>query len=85
MSDKDKISVELIGRLLREVQAEQRTQRAENELFRKELGRLAGAMVTRDLLSEVMTMLVDRIGNFEALMESRFDRLDIKLANKSDE
>jgi len=58
----------------------QRTLRGENELIRKELGRMAGAMVSRDTLSEVLTVLVDRIANFEALIEARFDGLTAQIS-----
>ncbi len=68
------ISLEWIGATLRAIQAEQRTLRMENELIRKELGQLAGAMVTRDLLSEVLRIIVDRIGNFEAYVDTRLDQ-----------
>jgi hypothetical protein len=50
----------------------------ENELLRKELGRFSGGVATREELSEVPRVIVDRIANFEALMEVRFDRLDAK-------
>jgi hypothetical protein len=48
----------------------------ENALIRKDLMRLA----TRDASSEVLGVLADRIGNFEALMETRFDRLGTQVA-----
>ena len=69
------VSLEFIGATLRAIQAEQRTLRADNELLRSELGRLAGAMATRDTVLDVMRLVMDRIGNFEALMEARFDQL----------
>ena len=76
----DTLSLSLIGAQLHAIQAQQRTLRGENELIRKELGRMAGAMVSRDTLSEVLTVLVDRIANFEALIEARFDRLTAQIS-----
>lgn len=76
----DTISLNLIGERLHAIQAEQRTLRGDNELLRKELGRVAGAIVTRDTLNEVLTVLVNRIANFEALIESRFDALAAQLS-----
>lgn len=74
------INLEFIGATLRAIQAEQRTLRMENELIRNEVGRLAGAMVTRDLVSEVLRVIVERIGNFEALVETRFDELSRRMS-----
>ncbi len=71
----DQVSLDFIGSTLRSIQADQRTLRMENELMRKELGRLA----SRDELLEVLRVLADRIGNFEALMEARFDLLMARL------
>ncbi len=48
----------------------------ENELIRKELARLA----SRDELLEVLRVLADRIGNFEALTETRLDQLGDQVA-----
>ena len=71
----DAVSLEFIGTTLRAIQAEQRTLRGENELIRREVGRVAGLVATRDELLEVLRVVTDRIGNFEALMEARFDQL----------
>ena len=71
----DTITLEFLGATLRAIQAEQRTLRMENELIRKEIARLA----SRDELLEVLRVLADRIGNFEALMEARFDQLAAQL------
>jgi hypothetical protein len=76
----DTVSLSLIGAQLHAIQAEQRTLRGENELIRKELGRMAGAMISRDTLSEVLGVLVDRIANFEALIEARFDGLTAQIS-----
>lgn len=73
------VSLDWIGATLRQIQAEQRTLRMENELLRKELVRTNAAvtsLVTRELLSEVLNVIIARIGNFEALMETRMDRLE---------
>jgi hypothetical protein len=72
------VSLELIGNLLRSIEAEQRTLRMENELIRKEMGRLA----SRDELLEVLRVLADRIGNFEVLMEARFDQMETRLESR---
>jgi hypothetical protein len=47
--------------------------------FRREVGRAAGLVATRDELLEVLRVVTDRIGNFEALMEARFDQLLARL------
>lgn len=73
----DAVTLEFLGTTLRAIQAEQRTQRMENDLIRKEIGRLA----SRDELLEVLRVLADRTGNFEALMEARFDQLDQRIAS----
>jgi hypothetical protein len=75
----DTICLNLIGTLLRAIQADQGTLRGENGLIRKGLGRMAGGIVTHDALSEVLTVLVDRIGNFEAPMDARFGQLGAQL------
>jgi hypothetical protein len=75
----DSVSLKLIGERLHAIQADQRTLRGENELIRKEIGRLAGTIVTRDTLSEVLTVLLNRIGNFEALIEARMDEILARL------
>jgi prefoldin subunit 5 len=74
------INLEFIGSTLRSIQAEQRTLRSENELLRSEIGRLAGAMATRDTIMEVLRLIMERIGNFEALMETRIDMLSGQVA-----
>ena len=68
----DAVSLELIGSSLRAIQAEQRTIRNENELIRKEIGRMA----SRDELLEVLRVLADRIGGLERLTDARFDQLE---------
>jgi len=72
--------LDFLGATLRAIQAEQRTPRMENELIRKEIGRLA----SRDELLEVPRVPAKRIGNFEALMEARFDQLRGQLAQLMD-
>ena len=62
----DVISLDWIGGQLRAILAEQRTIRAENEILRTAI---------LNSLSEVVRVLNDRIGNFEALMEARVDRM----------
>ena len=42
------------------------------------LGQLS-LMATREELLEVLRVLADRIGNFEALMQARFDQLLARL------
>ena len=72
------VSLEWIGATLRQIQADQRTLRGENELTRRELGRLASSMsglVTKDQLADVVGLIADRIANFEALVETRIDIL----------
>lgn len=79
----DTIGLEFIGATLRAIQAEQRTLRTENELLRKEVARLAANLASREQLLEVPRVLSDRIGNFEALMEARFDQLAVQLARSA--
>ena len=81
----DAVSLEFIGATLRAIQAEQRTLRGENELIRKEIGRLLAQLAqtaTREELLEVLRVLADRIGNFEALMQARFDQLLTRLPDQ---
>jgi hypothetical protein len=66
------ISLELIGTLLRQVQAEQRNLRDEIKLIRREMESDRAAV--RDLMHEVLTVVTERVGSFEALMEARFDQ-----------
>jgi len=72
----ESISLDFIGKALRDIQAEQRTLRMENGLMRQEMGRMA----SREVLAEVLNVLVDRIANFEALTETRFDQLGVQLS-----
>ena len=67
----DRVTLEFLGATLRAIQAEQRTQRMENDLIRKEIGRLG----SRDELLEVLRVLADRVSNFEAVIEARLDQL----------
>lgn len=60
----------LIGRLLREMQAEMRTIRSENAMTRRDL---AGKASHEEVLN-VLTELGDRIAKFEGRMETRFDQ-----------
>ncbi len=76
------VSLDFIGTTLRSIQAEQRTLRGENELIRKEIGRIAGVVASREGLHEVLRVLADRIGNFEALMEARFDPFFMRLTDR---
>jgi hypothetical protein len=73
------VSLSLIGAQLHAIQAKQFSLRGGNELIRKELGRMAGPMVSRDTLSEVLNGLVDRIASFEALVEARLDGLAVQI------
>jgi hypothetical protein len=76
----DKTSLEFIGTLLRQIQAEQGTLRAENHLIRMEMGRLVGRFATRDEILEAFRALTNRIGDFEVVVEARFGQLTDKLA-----
>ncbi len=81
----DPISLDFIGATLRSIQAEQRTLRMENELIRKEMARELARLATREELLEVLRVLADRIGNFEALMETRFDQQVARFDQLSDQ
>lgn len=74
----DKIDLEFIARLLRSIQAEQRTLRDENRVVRRDLDRIStdlARFATRDESAEVSRVVADRIGSFEATMDTRFDRM----------
>jgi prefoldin subunit 5 len=75
----DALSLELIGRLLRQIQAEQRTLRGEITMIRADMAHMRAEMITKREVLEAVTVIVDRIGNFEALMETRMDQLAAKL------
>jgi hypothetical protein len=64
----DVIDLNWIGAQLRAIQAEQRTLKSEGELF-------------RTMLAEVLRLLSERIGNFEALMEARIERVEARIGN----
>lgn len=80
MSDDRGPDLNLIGRQLLAIQGEQRTIRAENELIRHEIGKLA----SRDELLQVLRVLSDRVANSEALIEGRFDALQADIAARFD-
>jgi hypothetical protein len=78
------VSLDPIGRTLLAIQAEMRTVRDENTLIRHNLGRMArrdqlGPMVQRDELLDVLRVLSDRIGSFEATMLARLDQTERSL------
>jgi hypothetical protein len=60
------INLDWIGATLRTIQAEQRSIRDENALIRSAFGELA-------------TVLLQRIGTFEALIETRMDVLNVRI------
>ncbi len=62
----DTVSLEWIGTTLRSIQAEQRSIWDENKLI-------------REALSGGLTVLMQRIANFEAYLDTRFDQLSIRL------
>jgi hypothetical protein len=78
---RETVSLELIGNLLRWIRADQRTLRMENELARKEMGRLA----SRDERLEVSRVLANRIVNFDALIEARFAHLATRFDTLGDQ
>lgn len=80
MSEDRGVDLNLIGRHLLAIQAEQRKLRAENKLIRHEIGKLA----SRDDLLQVLRVLSDRIGNSESLIEARFDALQAYLGARLD-
>jgi hypothetical protein len=65
----DTISLDWIGATLRSMQAEQRTIRAENQLI-------------RSTLNEAVTLIMQRIGNFEAYVDIRFDQAVARIEAK---
>jgi ribosome assembly protein YihI (activator of Der GTPase) len=60
------ITLDALGELLHKVQAEQRNLRSDNHLFRSSL-------------TEAVTVLLQRIGESEALFETRFDQVAKRL------
>jgi hypothetical protein len=79
-------SLEFIGQRLLAIQSLLNARQIEIELARKELARFAWAMITREMLSEVVQVLAGRIGTFEALIdtrmiqvEGRMDRLEARI------
>lgn len=68
MTDTDVI---LIGRLLRELQAQMRTQRDETRSIREELTTKA----TREEMFRFATIIADRFSELETRMDIRFDQL----------
>jgi hypothetical protein len=69
------VSLDLIGRALLAIQAEMRTIRDENSLIRRELATKA----SRDELLDMLRMLSDRIGSFEATVLARLDQTERSL------
>jgi hypothetical protein len=69
------VSLDPIGRTLLAIQAEMRTIRDENSLIRRELATKA----SRDELLDILRMLSDRIGSFEATMLARLDQTERSL------
>ena len=69
------VSLDPIGRTLLAIQAEMRTIRDENSLIRRELATKA----SRDELLDMLRMLSDRIGSFEATMLARLDQTERSL------
>jgi hypothetical protein len=67
----DVIDLNWIGATLRSVQAEQRSIRTENALI-------------RSALSDSITVILQRIGNFEALVETRMDRFETLIVGRVD-
>ena len=69
------VDLSLIGAMLRTLQAEQRTIRDELALMRESLSRSA----TKAETIQVLDVLSRRIGNFEALVDTRVDGLTTRL------
>ena len=69
------VSLDPIGRTLLAIQAEMRTIRDENSLIRRELATKA----SRDELLDMLRMLSDRIGSFEATVLARLDQTERSL------
>ena len=80
----DTITLDFLGATLRSIQAEQRTLRMENELMRKDLGRIGSQLATREELLEVLRVLAERLGGFEAMMQTRLDQLGAQNAQTAD-
>ena len=62
----DTLSLEFITRTLANIQAEQRSIRDENQLL-------------RSAISELTNVLLARVGNFEAYVDTKLAALDVKL------
>lgn len=68
------IDLNLIGRILRELQAEIRTVRDENRLIRLELSDKATREEPNAALLRILSVLSDRIAQLETTIETRFDQ-----------
>jgi len=67
------VSLEWIGTTLRSIQAEQRSIQAEQRSIRDE------NRLIRQSLIDALTVLTQRIANFEAYLDTRFDQLSARL------
>lgn len=67
----DVIDLAWIGTTLRSIQAEQRTIRGENQLL-------------RSALNEAITLIMQRIGNFEAYVDTRLDQTVTTIVERLD-
>jgi hypothetical protein len=76
MSDSP-ITLEMLVTLLREIQADQRNIRTEQETIRGLI--MQEASSTQSALSVFQTALLGRLGDTEALIETRFDAIVAKL------
>lgn len=69
-------SLEFIGQRLTAMQPQLNARQLEIELTRKDLARFAGAMITREMLSDVVEVLAGRSGAFEALIDTRMIQVE---------
>jgi hypothetical protein len=76
MSDSP-ITLETLGALLREIQADQRNIRTEQETIRGLIMQEASSI--QSALSVFQTALLGRLGDTEALIETRLDAIEAKL------
>lgn len=72
----EKISLDLIGATLAQMQTDQREDRLARELLQGQLGRLESRMVSREDLADMLRLFSRELGKRDA----RFDRIDEQLA-----
>jgi hypothetical protein len=69
------LSLELVGQLMRRMQAEQRTLLAEVRSYRRDLNRIEAGMVTRDMIEAERDSFMSRLENLESEVAHGFGQV----------